>query len=334
MHTTSPAQAAVGSTVVLRPFGASDAAGVIAMLQTAWPTDPVNADWFISQVLLDPNFDAAGLTLAVDEHHIVGVAFGVTPKTPTPGLATEGGWIPLLVVATAYRQQGIGAALLAGSLEYLGRTGAAWAQLGGYGPAYVIPGIDPAQSPGSVEAVQRAGFDVTERPISMRRSLGDLTTPDVVIGSAARAATDGFTFRPCEPGDLPEVIEFAAREGAADWGVVLRQSAVRHRRWDRTQIARDPSGAVVGFATYASYEGDRSRFGPIAVDHRLRGRSLGAILLFRTLQSMRDEGASFAYFLWVTPGTAAERLYRSAGFTVDRQFVVLRKSLKSAVLPI
>ena len=72
-------------------------------------------------------------------------------------------------------------------------------------------------------------------------------------------------------------------------------------------------GKVVGFSCFdASAKGF---FGPIGVDPAQRGRNIGAALLLRTLNAMREYGYAYAVIGWVGE---AEHFYRK---TVGAEFI-------------
>ncbi len=59
----------------------------------------------------------------------------------------------------------------------------------------------------------------------------------------------------------------------------------------------------------------------------LRGAGLGKILLYETLDLMRQRGSHGAWFLWTGEESPAGKLYRRAGFTITRRFNVMKKTL-------
>ncbi len=122
--------------------------------------------------------------------------------------------------------------------------------------------------------------------------------------------------------DLPDPAPYDARTGAA--GIAVR----RLEAWDRaglrrfvlqhfndnwaseadfaftnshpiTGFAAIEHGAIAGFAVYESSR--RGFFGPTGVREDLRGSGLGAALLFRCLESMREMGYAYAIIGGVGP---------------------------------
>ncbi|KOT41492.1 hypothetical protein ADK84_11240, partial [Streptomyces sp. NRRL WC-3701] len=61
----------------VRPFAPGDGAPLVAAWARSVPYDPVTRERFRRHVLLDPNFDPAGLRVAVRDGEVVGAAYGV-----------------------------------------------------------------------------------------------------------------------------------------------------------------------------------------------------------------------------------------------------------------
>jgi mycothiol synthase len=57
-----------------------------------------------------------------------------------------------------------------------------------------------------------------------------------------------------------------------------------------------------------------------------RGRGVGQVLMFATLQAQREAGFRAAWFLWSDDKTA-ERIYNGAGFKETRRFALMKKGL-------
>ena len=72
--------------------------------------DPVSADKFRTQVLLDENFDRELCLLARTKDRVVGFILGIKRRFPylERGLEPDRGWISLMFVAIEFRRRGIG----------------------------------------------------------------------------------------------------------------------------------------------------------------------------------------------------------------------------------
>lgn len=308
----------------LRPFRAGDLDGIVAVLAAACPREHVDAERFANHVLLDEGFEADGLLVAVAEGEVVGVCHGVVADRQRYPLPAGAGWISLLAVDPAHQRQGIGGALLDGVLAWLRGRGASRVDFCAYPPGYFVPGLDQDAYPDAVALLESRGFVRRVQSVGQSVPVVEELPGSVTKLIDARLA-EGYELRPATWGDLPEVIEWASRAVAPDWGDILRHEVIARHRPDRILLCRSPQGDVVGFSTYASYDGDVARFGPIGVDPGQRGKALGAILLAQTMARQAGEGARESYFLWGETEGVAFDMYARAGWTVNRRFHLLRK---------
>ncbi|MCX7523362.1 GNAT family N-acetyltransferase [Microbacterium sp. STN6] len=313
----------------LRPFQPHDLGQLVAGLALAAPTDAVGVDRFAENVLLDVNFQPGGLMVAVAGGRVVGALYAVVSRGAATPIPADGGWISFFYVHPEWQGRGIGSALLEAALAWLAERGATWANFSGYAPAYFLPGLDEQRYPRAMRVLTRAGFEVLYTASAMDLSIAAYRMPDEVRELISAREAEGYSFAPAGYGDLPEAIAFAAERLAPDWGQVMRESVLHQGHPERVLLARDAGGAVVGFATYGSYGGLIERFGPFGVDEGQRGRSLGKILLHRTMAQMRSEGAHSAWFLWTDEQSPAGWLYRQAGYTTTRTFHVMQRSLST-----
>lgn len=323
-HPDAPASTA---TVVYRAFAPGDMAALLAAFSASWTADELNESWLTTYVLREANFDPDGFIVAIVDDEVVGAAYAVAPLAPTAGVDPDGGWIPFLFVRTANRGVGIGRRLLELTNNFLSARGSQWSNVAAYAPGYLLPGVDLTNSPDSDKLFLNAGYLTVESPVSMSLDLTTWQRSADSLQQQADAEAYGFIFSPCHLDDVPELLEFAARVTDGDWGIVLQNSIDQHGDPERVALVREPGGAIVGFATFGSYEGNPERFGPFGVDPRQRGRSLGKILLQLTLAAMHSRGAQRAWFLWTDEHGPAGRLYTHAGFHVIRRFAVLQRAL-------
>ena len=129
--------------------------------------------------------------------------------------------------------------------------------------------------------------------------------------------------------DLPDATPYHAR--AADAGVRVRRldawdryalrTFVREHFGDTWASEADfaftdghpikgfiamKDGDIVGFAVYETSR--RNFFGPTGVREDMRGSAIGAVLLFRCLESMRDAGYAYAIIGGVGPAEFYEKV--------------------------
>lgn len=93
---------------------------------------------------------------------------------------------------------------------------------------------------------------------------------------------------------------------------------------DASPAARNPAGALVGFAVCCQESLRSGILLDLAVDPNFRRRGLGEALVLRTLRALLALGYPKAH-LWVTEGNhPARALYEKVGFTVDASAAIYR----------
>lgn len=315
-------------SITYRTVQVGDLDEISALMARSMPRDVVSSRRLAEHTVLEPNFDSRGLLVAAHPvDGIVGFLYATCATHGVPALPAEG-FITVGCVATAHRRSGIGSQLLRRAGENLRARGARKVTVAGYPQAYLWPGLDQQEYPGAAAFLERHGFEHTSTAAAMSLDLDSWSISDSVRSLVAAREAEGYEFGPAAPEDLPEVITFATKRLAPDWGELLRVAALRSAdSVRRTLLARDPAGAVVGVATYGAYGDLIERFGPFGVEETRRGTGLGRILLNLTLMQMRSDAAHNAWFLWTGENSPAGHLYRSTGFEVGRRFAVMQKVL-------
>jgi GNAT superfamily N-acetyltransferase len=314
---------------VVRPFEGRDFEPVVSLLERSLAADAVTPALFTRRVLLDPNFEPEGAPVACANGEAVGFMLSIARRRPLEDGADDSdrGWITLFAVEEESRGRGIGGALLEHALEWLRARGRASVHVSPYAPNYWAPGVDMLAYPQAVSFLEKQGFATTSRPISMdTRLVGGWRIPDWLLERERTLCASGLAVHSYAPEHAPALAQFLRAHFPGDWQRYVRESLLDitagRRALDDVIIAYD-GHRVVGFS---HHEGER--FGPFGVAASDRGRGIGAVLLFRTLEIMRRRGHHNAWFLWTDDATA-DRVYRAAGFAESRRFAVMSRTLES-----
>lgn len=314
--------------MIIRAFRAGDGPELAATWTRAAPQDPIGYPRFRDMVLLDRNFDPAGLIIAELDDRIIGAAYAVRRLIPESGddLQPESGWMPFFFVDPDHRGQGIGRQLLQSALDWLADLGRNTIYFSSYTPNYFLPGLDADRYPAADHLLRDLDFDTQYRCVAMDASLLDYQIPDDVSALIARRRAAGYRFAPPTDDELVGLIDIAGSQFNADWARGIREAVLDGLPLERIIMAWDPAGDLLGWAMFGCYEQVIERFGPFGVLPASRGLGLGKILLQLTLEQMRAAGAHSAWFLWTGPTSAAGQLYLKSGFTITRTFTVLRRT--------
>ncbi|MEI2688733.1 MAG: GNAT family N-acetyltransferase [Anaerolineae bacterium] len=316
------------SPIVIRPYRGADEAALLELWNQALTHDRIDAARFRTQVLLDANFDPAGLLLAEVEGQLAGFVLSIVRRTPLflQGLEPDMAWITAFGVRPARQRQGIGRQLFDAALSRLAGLSRRRVSISPYTPNYFTPGVDVDAYPAAVAFLQSSGWQVASQPISMRAELTGFQVPAEIQWLEARLAGQGIVVRPVQAADLPELMPFVARHFGWDWFRFAQEALLQHFGPGSDEIcflvaARGPE--IVGYCQQR-----RERFGPFGVDPAQRSLGIGRLLLFRCLDAMLAKGYHCAWFLWT--GRNAARVYELAGFRQVRQFAILQRDLASA----
>lgn len=317
---------------MIRSFQVGDGPALAAAWTAAAPADPISYQRLRDLFLLDRNFDAAGLQVAVINDQIVGAAYAVRRliAVDADDLEPTSGWIPFFFVHPEYRRQGTGRALLSAAMDWLRSHGRSEVYFSSYTPNYFLPGLDASRYPEASRLLGGLGFHRGYDAVAMDRSLVGYAVPDEVRKRIDALTAEGYSFGTPSGDELTALITIAGAEFNPDWARAIREGVVAGLPLDRIVVARAPGGAILGWAMHGTYENVIDRFGPFGVLPESRGTGLGKVLLHLTLERMVAAGAHSAWFLWTGEKSAAGQLYLKTGFDITRTFTILRAPLHPA----
>ncbi|MEV4265738.1 GNAT family N-acetyltransferase [Kribbella sp. NPDC049584] len=322
------------SDVTIRSFQVGDGPALASAWTTAAPSDPISYQRFRDLFLLDRNFDAAGLQVAVIDDQLVGAAYAVRRliAVDADDLEPAAGWIPFFFVHPEYRRRGIGRSLLSAAMDWLRSHGRTEVFFSSYTPNYFLPGLDGARYPDAARLLANLSFERQYDAVAMDRGLVGYAIPGEVRKRIDALTGEGYSFGTPTDDELTALITIAGAEFNPDWARAIREGVVSGLPLERIVVARQPgptpSGrAILGWAMHGTYEGVIDRFGPFGVLPASRGTGLGKVLLHLTLERMVATGAHSAWFLWTGEKSAAGQLYLKTGFEITRTFTILRAPL-------
>lgn len=306
----------MGDRYRIRPYEATDEAGVLAAWNRAMWADSLDAFRWRSTYLLDPNFTPEECPVAEDTEtgEIVGFALGFTD---THGGSADA-WIVGFGMVPEHRRKGIGTALIERLKEMWRERGVPIVHVGPYIPSYLTPGVDVSAYADGIAFLKTVGAVEGGRPVSMKANLTNYRVRDSVTPLREKLAAEGIAFRAASAEDILPLLQFM-QEHFAHWVPDARRALQGIVRGDAAsttlQVATD-NGEIIGYA-----QTDRERFGPFGVNEAYRGRGIGGVLLSRTLVAMRAQGYHSAWFLWTSDRTA--KLYGEHGFEEVRRFQMM-----------
>ena len=302
--------------VEIRPFRPADLDPVVALADRTMLDDAAAFRSLALACLLDPGFRPDDLLVVEQGGRLAG--FLLAPRLRPPARVDDPSrhgtqWIAAFGVHPDRRRQGIGAVMVQHALDAAARDGVQRIDVADFPVRYLVPGIDPETSAAAhALLVDRFGFCQRDRVASMI----------VVLDQVADPPADD-RIRPMEMGEIPQVRGFLTQSFGWSWWQHIEQTL--WAQW---------AGADVRGETLVAWDGDRPvgvvhhcgrRFGPLAVAEGAQGQGLGTRLTLAILARMADRALAYAYFL--IADARAERFYNHLGFTVQRRFVRLTRTL-------
>ena len=314
---------------MIRTFHVGDGPALAVAWTAAAPADPITYHRFRDLILLDRNFDPAGLHIAVVDGQIAGAAYAVRRliAADADDLEPTSGWIPFFFVHPDHRNRGIGRQLLTAAMDWLRAQGRSEVFFSSYTPNYFLPGLDAARYPEALRLLTSVGFERRYDAVAMDRRLVGYEIPAEIRHRVDALHAEGYRFGTPTGDELTALIAMARTAFNPDWARAIREAVVAGLPQNRIVVAREPTGRILGWAMHGAYEGVLERFGPFGVLPESRGTGLGKVLLHVTLERMVAAGAHSAWFLWTGEETAAGQLYLKTGFEITRTFTILRAAL-------
>jgi GNAT superfamily N-acetyltransferase len=315
------------SNLTVSSFHYKDTPQLIALWNRSLPVDGINLDIFERKVLLDPNFELAGLQVAkTDSGQLVGFMYGVIFRVPLEGagLMEDLGWITAMGVDPDFRHQGIGTKLWTAVESFFKARNRKIIAIATYAPNYFVPGIDINAYSDAVKFFDKLGFKQTARPLSMDAYIWQFTIPEKILETEKRLLLEGIRIQTYERKYLIPYFEFMRKDMPGNWIRIARDnlSLLTFGRFKEEQIILAIKGEdeIIGYCQY-----EEEHLGPFGVSDRFQGKGIGQVILARTVEQMRNRGHHNAWFLWTDDKAAV--VYSKVGFKESRRYVVMKKEL-------
>lgn len=295
-------------------FKQADLHQLTAFLNHAWEFDSITADLLNEKLYGDPNWQPELALVMHDENQIIGFMQGVVRDIR----GIRYGYIKLMGVAQKYRRKGI-ASTLYNKLESAFKDLAVEVIRIYDAPLnYWMPGIDPKYTPALCWAL-RKGFkrfgDTANLKVDLYNQNWDTSLQE------KKLASEGIEVRRAKADDKQAVLDFIQDEWAL-WGNEVKMTFKDTPPSIHIALV---NGQVKAFSAHNGNNKGTGWFGPMGTHPDLRGKGMGAILLKRCLNDMKDMGLKHSVIPWVGP---IDFYGWHANAIVERIFWRFEKTLK------
>ncbi len=301
-----------------------------------------------------------GFVARSEDGQLIGWIHG-TAKTEESFLSGENDentpmYMTILLVDEAWRNQGVGTALL-NTLQQVGRDiGKKAFLISNDNPvhlAWLIPGAgghDHNNAPGvneespAYDFLLRRGFRDDFHEISLYMNLKDFKWDPKLDEMIQKLNAEGIEVGYWKPGMGEEYDEMCTRVGSEYWRNVLKRELAAWRTgipnddpelWidgirpdgPRPLLTATKDGHIIGFTGPVGVQkSGRGWFTGICADPNWGGRGIGTVLFNMLMQAFVDEGAAFSS-LFTGLDNHAQKIYMRAGMHVTARFAVMSCAL-------
>lgn len=320
----------------IRPFSIEDRSAVIELWNreaTKYDYKPFTEQEFQDTFINHPYFDAHCIWVGCNEKGIVGFAAGCSgDELP---LGDVGGYITCVIVDADAASSEHYNEFLSFIEERFRQLGKKQADVLFFNPVKLkwripsAPEHEHNNAPGISKdlplygALVARGYEDRATQCGMYLKLGSFAVPEDIIRKEAKASTEGYAVTSYAP--------------ELHTGLEATLAALQNPQWEKdvahyvkdgaSLVVAVHSGEVVGFAGPIILEATgRAFFCGIGVHPEHEGHGLGSILFFRMVEAFQQEGCQYIS-LFTGMNNPALRIYQKAGFTIEKQFSILRREL-------
>lgn len=318
----------------IRPFSIEDLSAVVELWNreaTKYDYKPFTEQEFQDTFIDHPYFDAHCIWVGYNEEEIVGFAAGCSGNDLP--LGEVAGYITSVIIdadAASPEQYDAFLSLIEERFRQLGKK---QTDLLFFNPVKLkwripsAPQHEHNNAPGISKdlplygALVARGYEDRATQCGMYLKLGSFVVPEDIIRKEAKAGTEGY-----------DVTSYAPE---LHTGLEATLAALQNPQWEKDVVTYVKDGAplvvavhgseVVGFAGPIILEATgRAFFCGIGVHPEHEGHGLGSNLFFRMVEAFQQAGCEYIS-LFTGMNNPALRIYQKAGFTIEKQFSILRR---------
>ncbi|WP_289053938.1 GNAT family N-acetyltransferase [Carboxylicivirga marina] len=295
-------------------YSPKDLSRLSAFLNANWQHDSISETVLREKLEGDPHWMPEATFICKDGDKIIGFMQGVIRDISE----TRYAYIKLMAVDEAYRRNGIASAMYEKLEAIFIEQKADVVRIYDVPLNYFMPGIDPRYTAALCWAM-RKGFkrfgDTSNLLVDLNQNW-DMSKKELALQA------NNIVVRRAKPDEEQAVLEFIKDE----W--LLWNNEVKMAFQDELPSIHIAllNGQVKAFSAHNANNKGTGWFGPMGTHPDLRGKGLGAILLKRCLQDMKEMGLSHSIIPWVGPIDFYSQI---ANALVDRVFWRYEKKLCS-----
>jgi len=284
-----------------------------SFLNHSWEHDTITPELLEEKLTGDPFWIPQATLVCRDQKQIIGFMQGVLRDIR----GTRYGYIKLMAIDKGYRRQGIATTLYQKLEAFFKQQQVEVVRIYDVPLNYWMPGIDPRYTPALCWAM-RKGFkrfgDTANLQVDLSKNNWETTANE------EKLAKDGIEVRRAHPEDKQAVLDFIQ----AEWALWSHEVEMAFQDTPPSIHIALTNSKVKAFSAHNANNKGSGWFGPMGTHPDLRGKGMGATLLKRCLNDMKQMGFTHATIPWVGP---IDFYACHAGAMVERVFWRFEKNL-------
>ena len=270
----------------LTQFEHGDLYQLTSFLNNAWEFDTITEDLLKEKLIGDPGWQPDLALVYRSKEQIIGFMLGVIRNIK----GTRYGYIKLMAVGEKYRRQGLAKSMYAQLEASFVKQNVDIVRIYDVPLNYWMPGIDPKYTP-ALCWVMRLGF---KRFGDASNLLVDLNQDWGTSVQEKKLTVENIEILRAKPGDKQLILDFIKDE----WAIWSNEVEMAFKDDPPSIHMALVKGKVKAFAAHNANNKGTGWFGPMGTHSDLRGKGIGAILLKRCLNDMKETGIKHSIIPW------------------------------------
>lgn len=291
-------------------------------LNRALERDFITKHMFKRTLIDDPNLTDDLILMAYEGNTLIGALIGVYRSKAPPEYVEKQknvAWIKALGIHPKYRSDKVFEKLLEEFIDQAKSDGKDTIRFSDFASWHFFPGLD-IRYEYYLQKFLKQGFTKSADVVDYEVDLLFLYLPRTAEKREEKLREEGVVFRELNAYEKERIAAWAAEKFSPCWGI---EASMALEEPEGGVWVAEKDGKILGFSVYGATE--PNWFGPIGVDSAVRGRGIGTVLLYKSLESLRVRG----YRYIVIPWTGHLFFYTQLpGVKSIRHYWILEKKLK------
>jgi GNAT superfamily N-acetyltransferase len=266
------------------------------LMNLSLKNDFIDENLFKEIILNDPNLDEKLVSIEVKNDKPIAYVFGVRRlKEPKEMIEHHKDIIWIKSFGTYKKEYLFSLKKLLNDFENITKENKyKYIRISDFASWFITAGVDIKYNKYN-KLLASIGFDIENKVIDYEVDLSEFYIPSYVNTIYRKLSKEGIKISNVKEED-DEIFKWIKREFpfGVFWNIEAKNALKRNNGGVLIAYKNED---ILGFSVYGAFY--PSRFGPIGVDSKMRGKGIGTILLYETIKRIRLNGQRMAMIPWV-----------------------------------